>query len=376
MADEAGTVRSRKPVEKFIRALTESPGQAPTTHLLHRGDPEQPRQQVSPGGLTVLDDRLPLRSSDLRLATTGRRLALANWLTDASNPLTARVLVNRIWLGHFGRGLVGTPADFGRLGERPTHPALLDWLAHEFMTHGWSLKHMHRLIMTSAAYRQSSHPNGKGPQSPVEDLARFPVHRLDAEVIRDSILSVAGTLSHKMYGPPVPVRETDEGLVIVGKGMKDLARGTTLPEPLAPGEEFRRSIYVSARRSMPLTVLASLDAPVMEPNCAARVRSTTPISSLLLMNDPFLEVQANAFALRLQHEFGNDPRRQFARAWRLVYGATPSESDLARVLPYLAELEQHFRGAAPKGTAIDPKQKAMATVCWALLNSSRFLFLE
>src|SRR5262249_28322428 len=138
MADEAGKVRAKKPVEEFIRALTESPGQAPATHLLQRGDPDQPKQQVSPGGLTVLDDRLPLGGGAPRLSTTGRRLALANWLTDALNPLTTRVLVSRIWLGHFGRGLAGTPADFGRLGEKPTHPELLDWLANEFVTHGWS----------------------------------------------------------------------------------------------------------------------------------------------------------------------------------------------------------------------------------------------
>jgi hypothetical protein len=376
MADDAGKVRAKKPVETFIRALTESPGQVPATQLLHRGDPDQPRQRVLPGGLTVLEDRLPLRGGEPRLSTTGRRLALANWLTDASNPLTARVLVNRIWLDHFGRGLVGTPADFGRLGERPTHPELLDWLASEFVTHGWSLKHMHRLIMTSAAYRQSSEPNVSGPQLAAEDLARFPVRRLDAEVIRDSILSVAGKLSDKMYGPPVPVRETDEGLVVVGKGKKDLARGTTLPEPLPPAEEFRRSIYVSAWRSMPLTMLSGFDAPVMEPNCEARVRSTTPVSCLLLMNDPFVEAQANAFALRLQREAGSDRRAQFARAWRLVYGATPGERDLSRVMPYLAELERHYRETAPEGTAGDPKQRAMATICWALLNSSRFLFVE
>jgi hypothetical protein len=114
----------------------------------------------------------------------------------------------------------------------------------------------------------------------------------------------------------------------------------------------------------------------MEPNCEARVRSTTPLSSLLLMNDPFVEVQANAFAVRLQRDVGNDQRAQFARAWRLVYGATPSESDIARVMPYLAELEKYFRKPALKSTATDPKQKAMATICWALLNSSRFLFVE
>jgi hypothetical protein len=211
---------------------------------------------------------------------------------------------------------------------------------------------------------------------------------MEAEVIRDSILAVSGKLSLKMNGPPVPVRENDSGLVVVGKGMKDLARGTTVAEPLPESEEFRRCIYVTARRSMPLTMLSSFDAPVMEPNCELRNISTTPISSLVLMNDPFLEAQAEAFAARVKREAGDDQRAQFARAWRLCYGVAPSETETERVLPKLAELEKHFRETATVKTApakgkkaapvpaIDPKQKAMATICWALLNSSRFVFVD
>ena len=387
-ADDAAKVRAKKPAEDFIRAFTETPGQVPVTHLFARGDPDNPKEAVAPGGLTALEERLPLHLGKANGGTTGRRLAFARWLTDPANPLTARVLVNRIWMHHFGRGMVATPADFGRLGEKPSHPELLDWLASEFIARGWSLKQLHRLIMTSAAYRQSANPDSKAVDPDNRLLGRFPVRRMEAEVIRDSILAVSGKLSLKMNGPPVPVRENDSGLIIVGKGMKDLARGTTVAEALPEGEEFRRCIYVTVRRSMPLTMLSSFDAPVMEPNCELRVTSTTPISSLVLMNDPFLEAQAEAFAARVKREAGDDPPAQFTRAWRLCFGVTPSETEIQRVLPNLAELEKHFREAAPataappKGkkpapaAAIDPKQKAMATICWALLNSSRFLFVD
>src|SRR5207248_4361672 len=159
MADAAAAVRRKKPAEEFVRALTETPGKVPPTFLHHRGDPDQPREAVAPGGLAVLDDALPLKVPDTPLpatGTTGRRLALAKWLTDPRHPLTARVLVNRVWMHHFGRGLVGTPGDFGFLGERPTHPELLDWLAGDFMAGGWRLKRLHKLIMTSTAYRQAA----------------------------------------------------------------------------------------------------------------------------------------------------------------------------------------------------------------------------
>src|SRR5205823_1565431 len=174
------------PAEEFVRALTETPGKVPPTFLHHRGDPDQPRGAVAPGGLAVLDDALPLKVPDTPLpatGTTGRRLALAKWLTDPRHPLTARVLVNRVWMHHFGRGLVGSPGDFGKLGERPTHPELLDWLASDFVGQavpdgaksqaqpdlqpvksqaqpdlpgGWDLKRLHRLLMISTAYRQSA----------------------------------------------------------------------------------------------------------------------------------------------------------------------------------------------------------------------------
>src|SRR6185295_6381205 len=149
---------------------------------------------------------IELPEEDANLATSGRRLAFARWLTSPTNPLVARVLVNRVWLQHFGRGLVGTPADFGTMGERPTHPELLDWLASDFVEHGWQLKRLHKLIMTSTAYRQSSRRNPRGEQRDPENRLywRKPVQRLDAEVIRDTILAATGALNEAMFGPPVP----------------------------------------------------------------------------------------------------------------------------------------------------------------------------
>ncbi len=377
MADRAAAVRATKPPEDFVRALTEVPGQVPTTFLFHRGDPDQPKQAIAPGGLTVLDDALPLRAEkEPGLPTSGRRLALARWLTDARHPLTARVLVNRVWMHHFGRGIVATPGDFGALGERPTHPELLDWLAGRFVSDGWSLKKMHKLLMTSAAYRQSSQREGAAARADPDNrlLGRVAVRRLEAEAIRDGVLAVSGRLGLKMFGPPVPVRENDVGQVVVGKGTKDLARGTTVAEALPEGEEFRRSVYVQVRRSLPLGVLETFDGATAEPNCECRTSSTVAPQALLLMNNDFVLGQAEAFATRLVREAGGDARAQVVRAWRLAFAAEPAAEDLRDALAFLAEQEAHFRAAAPKPA--DPKRQALASFCQALLSSNRFLYVD
>src|SRR5262249_45117084 len=198
----------------------ELPGQVPTTPLFHRGDPDQPKEAVAPGGLTILAslDLGAIPAKDPSLPTTGRRLAFARHLTSGRHPLTARVLVNRVWLHHFGRGIVGTPGDFGVLGERPTHPELLDWLAAEFMEGGWRLKRLRRLIMTSAAYRQSSRRTPELQKLDPDNrlLGRMSVRRLEAEALRDAILAVSGKLNAKPFGPPVPVMHDDVGQVVLG----------------------------------------------------------------------------------------------------------------------------------------------------------------
>jgi mono/diheme cytochrome c family protein len=385
MAAKAADVRAKKPVEDFVRALTEVPGRVPVTRLFNRGDPDQPKQPVTPGTLTILDDRLPLRVEPTsKRPTTGRRLALARWVTDPGNPLTSRVLVNRVWMLHFGKGIVGTPGDFGRLGERPTHPELLDWLARQFMADGWSLKKLHRRLMTSTAYRQSS----SGMQARAEEvdpdnrlLHRMSVRRLEAEAIRDGMLAVSGRLCLRMYGPAVPVRENDVGQVVVGKGVKDLARGLTRVEPLPEGEVDRRSVYIQVRRTLPLGVLETFDGATAEPNCECRNSSTVTPQALMLMNNAFILEMADAFAGRLIRESGPEPKAQVTRAWRLVFAAEPAETDLKEAVVFLTEQTRQFQAATPMkgskpGTKVDPKRMALASFCQALLSSNRFLYVD
>lgn len=205
-----------------MTVLTEPMGSLPVTQVFHRGDPKQPKESVGPGALSVLapsGQGIDLPEKNAGLATSGRRLAFANWLTSGANPLVARVIVNRVWLHHFGRGLVGTPSDFGAMGERPTHPDLLDWLASDFMDNGWRLKRLHKLIMTSSAYRQSSLRHAVRDERDPENRLywRKPVQRLDAETLRDSILAVSGAFKEQLGGPPVPVRPDVHGQIIVGR---------------------------------------------------------------------------------------------------------------------------------------------------------------
>lgn len=244
MADEAAAVRATKPTEEFVRAVWEPTGKAPPpTFLFHRGDHEQPKQQVAPRELTVLTSLKPIElpTNDESLPTSGRRLAYAKWLTSGEHPLVARVIVNRIWLNHFGRGLVPTPGDFGALGVEPTHLELLDWLASEFVESGWSIKELHRLIMTSTAYRQASLRDDKGDTVDADNTLywRMPVRRLEAEVLRDAVLAVSGELNTTAFGPPVPVMADRVGQFVIGKENLDAGRpGTVIP---MNGEDLRRA---------------------------------------------------------------------------------------------------------------------------------------
>ncbi|OWK37856.1 DUF1553 domain-containing protein [Fimbriiglobus ruber] len=401
LADEAAAVRAKKPKEEFIRALTEEPGKVPPTVLFHRGDPDQPKQALQPGTLAVLDERLPLAvSKPAGVTTSGRRLAFAGWLTDPKNPLTARVLVNRIWLNHFGRGIVGTPGDFGRLGEKPTHPELLDWLAAEFAGNGWSLKKLHKLILTSTAYRQSSvRQKDKDVADPDNRLyGRFPLRRLDAESVRDGMLAVSGKLNRKTFGSPVPVMEDDVGQVVLGMVNRDGAGYKLGDESVAAGEEYRRSVYVQVRRSRPLAVLDTFDWATAEPNCEARISSTVTPQALLLMNNGFVLSRAEDMAGRLKTDAGSDLPRQIARGWRLAYGTEPTKTEVDKAAAFVAEMTEYFEEhpvAAPaageskaptkvKKTAaktptlssLTPEERALAAFCQALLMSNRFLYVE
>ncbi|MFG0333479.1 MAG: DUF1553 domain-containing protein, partial [Maioricimonas sp. JB049] len=274
-------IRAKKPPEEFIRALVEPAGHTPETRLFHRGDYEQPKQVVAPGGLTVAapEGEYPeFPADDPDLPTTGRRLAFARWLTSGQHPLVARVIVNRVWMHHFGRGLVSTPSDFGKLGGMPTHPELLDWLASEFMQSGWSLKKLHRLILTSTVWRQQSAVDAQDPRYAIDSTNSYywrkPLVRLEAELLRDRMLAATGRLDRTLFGVPVSVKENETGQVVVD------------------GEQTRRSLYIQARRSQPVAMLQAFDAPVMETNCERRPVSTVATQSLMLLNGEFILDQA------------------------------------------------------------------------------------
>jgi hypothetical protein len=393
MTEEANAVRAKKPMEEFVHAFTEvpkaKPELIPATFVFNRGNHEQPKDRVGPGELTVLagQRKIDLPEKDLKLATSGRRLALANALTDGKHPLLARVMVNRIWMHHFGKGIVASPGDFGQLGSKPTHPELLDWLAAEFMCGGWSLKQLHRLIMTSRTYRQASTRDEKRDLIDPDNLylSRMNVRRLEAETLRDSLLAISGKLNPKIGGAPVPVMHNEEGQVVIGIDTTDTAgRPTGKIIPLN-GEEFRRSIYVQARRSRPLEMFAAFDAPVMEPSCDARAVTTVSPQSLLLMNSATMRVHAQQFAQRLQREGGKDLLDQVRLAWRLANGRPASESDLQQSVEFVQAQTEYYKInpmplevqlGAPSKTLGDPAFLGLTALCHALMSSNALLYVD
>lgn len=406
MSAEATALRAKKPKEEFVRAITEVPGKVPQTFLFARGDHEQPKQALAPASLTVLsqnsgDARLP--GNDESLPTTGRRLQWAHRLTNGNHPLVARVLVNRIWLHHFGRGIVNTPGDFGLLGDQPTHPDLLDWLASEFVSSGWSLKHIHRLIMTSSVYRQhgvagsitSAADSASAGELPGPLLVdpdntlywQFPIRRLEAETLRDSMLAVGGLLNDRRFGRPVPVMADIVGQWIIGK--ENLNAGRPGPVLAMKTEEFRKTIFVQWRRSRPLTVLDTFDLPKMEPNCERRNLSTVATQSLFLMNSDFIVQMAEHFAVRVRRDAGTNTGEQVRHAWRIAFARNPNDDEINEALGFLdAQIEQ-FQAkpveTAPVTNRFDPKAKkvkrdaaelALANLCQLLLSSNEFLYID
>jgi hypothetical protein len=336
---------------------------------------------------------------DAKLPTSGRRLAYARRLMSGKHPLVGRVLVNRIWLHHFGRGLVATPADFGRMGERPTNPQLLDWLANEFAASGWNLKKLQRLIVTSTAYRQSS---ARTPDRDAADpdnllLSRMNVRRLDAEAVRDSVLAASGSLFDRMSGHPIPVREDAVGQIVVGVENKVGANEPGAEIPIG-AEQFRRSIYIEVRRSRPLALLRTFDLPVMETNCDRRVPSTSAPQALMLMNSEFALTQANRFAKRLVQEGGHDFKRQVARAFEIAFARPATEAEIEESVAFLEHQSEEIKPQPattappknpPKGrgprrrnratvrpTAADPALQPLTDFCQALLCSNEFLYSD
>ncbi len=312
------------------------------TFLLRRGDAEQRVAEVAPAVPEVFEVEL---SGDMSMEQE-RRLALARWVASPDNPLTARVIVNRLWLYHFGQGLVDTPNDFGLNGSRPTHPELLDWLAGELIRSGWSLKHIHRQIVLSATYRQSNQIVSQGIDRDPDNRYywRFAARRLEAEAIRDSMLSVSDSLNLAMGGPGFDFFGTRGGL-----------DGFPPIEQFGP-EGLRRMIYSHKVRMETVPVFGAFDCPDAGQSVPRRSRSTTALQALNLMNSRFVIEQSERLAQRASRDVGTEPMAQIERAFLLVYGRLPTEVEVraaARVV------EDH----------------GLSTLCRALLNSNEFLFL-
>lgn len=394
MAAEAAEVRAKKPKEEFVQAFAElqrAPEAIPATFLFHRGDPESPKDEVHPSDLDVLSGwrKVDVPENETDLGTSGRRLAFANMLTDGEHPLVARVIVNRVWMHHFGTGLVKSVADFGTLGEKPSHPELLDWLAADFMENGWSLKRLHRQILNSRIWRQSSKHDAQGDLIDPDNrlLSRQNSRRLEAENLRDSLLVVSGKMNEKRYGEPVPVMLTEEGQVVIGIDTTDAAGRQTGKFVSLNGEEFRRSVYVQVRRSRPLDVFATFDAPAMtDANCQIRPVTTVSPQSLLLMNNLGMREFAQYFAERLESETKDESSEDtIRRAWRLAYGRGPSAEELRGASDFLTLQTAYYTvNPAPLEKVAGPAEKeepsarflGLTALAHALMSSNEFLYID
>ncbi|HZU39039.1 MAG TPA: DUF1549 and DUF1553 domain-containing protein [Gemmataceae bacterium] len=348
----------------------------PTTHILKRGNPKQPGPVVDPAVPRVL------RSG----VATPDRLALARWLTQPDNPLTARVIVNRLWQHHFGRGLVATPNDFGRRGTRPSHPKLLDWLACELVSHNWSLKHLHRLMVLSNAYRQASRVAADHPGRRVDPDNRLLWHmnrrRLDGEALRDSVLAVAGTLNPEVGGPPVRVPlEPAVTELIFTEGEPD---GVWLVTPDVR-QHTRRSLYLLTKRNLHVPLLEAFDRPDTLTSCPVRPVSTFAPQAFVMLNGGVLQQQSKAFATRLMRLCGSDPSLTIDWAFQLALGRRPLPIERQLAKDFLVSqtvllrqrLHQRQPVAVPDGLPPDADRAAAAALadfCLALLNRNEFVF--
>ncbi len=331
---------------------------APPTHVLGTGLYSAPGAEVEPGFLSILDpEPAKVRKPD-GLESTGRRTALANWLADAANPLTARVMVNRVWHHHFGSGIVATPGDFGTMGTRPSHPELLDWLTSEFVENGWSLKKLHRLIMTSSTYRQSSaHRPEAAKLDPSNRLLwRMQPQRLEAESIRDSALAVAGLLDRKTGGPSV--------FPALPAGVPAPVGGWEVSKTAA--DRQRRSIYIFVKRNAPYPMLNAIDFPDTHETCSRRARTTTAPQALTLLNSELTSEWSYAFAHRVKLLAGGAADKQVEAAYELAYSRLPRGREKDTALTFLAQQAEKI------GT--EAGDDALADFCLMLMNSNEFVY--
>ena len=340
-----------KPAEPpMAQSLADLTTGAPKTHVLKSGNFEAPLDEVAPGFLSILDP------SDADVSH-GRRTALANWLASPTNPLTARVMVNRVWHHHFGRGIAGSPSDFGLMGERPTNMPLLDTLTANFVANGWSLKRLHKQIMLSDAWQASSaHNVASAAKDPENKLNwKYPRHRLEGEAVRDSMLAVAGRLNTKMYGtpvfPPLPA-----GVVTRGGWKKDESQS----------DSDRRSVYVFVRRNTRYPMFEAFDMPDTHESCARRNMTINPAQSLELMNSRLVTDWSRSFAARVRNDGGQSVDGMLDRAFKLAFQRTPTEAERTNARDFLAR-QQKLAGG---------EEQAWADLCQTLFSTNEFLYVN
>jgi hypothetical protein len=362
-------------------ALTDVGPIAPATYLLQRGEWRRKGAELAPGFLSIIDDKpvqVPAPAAGAK--TTGRRTVLAQWLTHPNHPLTARVIVNRLWQHHFGRGIVATPSDFGEQGEAPTHPELLDWLAREFIERGWSLKAMHRLMVTSATYRQTAQ-GGNVAAAKVDSenrlLWRMNRRRLEGETLRDAMLAVSGLLNLKAGGPSIfPELPAELG---VPRGGWPVTADVT--------ERNRRSIYVFVKRNLRYPLFNVFDAPDSNETCARRHVSTNAPQALMLLNSKLTLDLARSFAGRVLRET-TEPDRVIEAAYRLALGRAPDQQERQLLRNFLDRQTEYLRTrtATAGGNLATPLPPvvgadtafgaAVVDLCQALFNVNGFLYID
>jgi hypothetical protein len=352
----------------WVGDVSSEPSEIP---VLLRGNLATPGPKVGPGVpafLTDADNRYEPKPPIAGSSSTGRRLALARWLTKpGSRPaaLVARVLANRIWQHHFGTGLAATSDNLGYTGSTPTHPELLEYLADELMRSGWRVKALHRLILTSSVYRQSSSPRAKAERVDPDNhlLARFPLRRLDAEAIRDAMLAASGELDERQGGRYVPTQRTASGEVVADESTS----GAT-----------RRSVYLQQRRTQTTSMLDVFDAPSIVTTCTRRLPSTIPLQSLSLLNAGFVVARAQKLAKRIERDrectapSQLDADVRITRAFLLTAGRAPDHDELDAARRFLHSQPSHYPGGAPA----DAQHHAWTDFCQTLLASNAFLYVE
>ena len=352
--------RQRVPYEHHALAISES-GKTPT-HILRRGNPHLIGREVKPAFPAVLNSvTVEIPPLPKGVKSSGKRRVFAEWVASAENPLTARVMVNRIWQHHFGRGIVRTTNDFGQFGTTPTHPELLDWLASEFIASGWRVKVMHKLIMTSNTYLMSSQNNTRYiQQDPNNNLFwRFNMRRLSAEEIRDSVLRISGKLNLKMGGPSVFPEIPKE--VLATSSRPGAVWGKSSPD-----EANRRSIYVKVKRSLLVPILNQFDQANTDSTCPVRFSTTVPTQSLTMLNGKFINDQAIALANRIRLEGGESTAERVQFGLRLVLCREPAPAEIQKALTFIQELQREDVSS----------EVALERFALLALNLNEFIFLD